>query len=190
MADTFTATAQAAVTWTASRQQIVLVNTGTSAVRVYRIWVYNSHGSGTVTGLTAIHQLWRGTVTGATTSGGTALTPIRHNPAGTASLTGIDCRTLPTSPGGELTRTGLLGQFIQATDEIAFGSITLEELQAFKPLSLIWDAGYKDSNVEPIVLRTNQGICLQTLAAGTGAGQGGTYAGDSIFSIEFTVAAS
>jgi hypothetical protein len=189
MADTFTAAISAATTWTASRQMAVLVNTGSSAVRVTRIWAYNT-GIATVTTATSIHQLWRGTVIGATVSGGTAFIPIRHNPSGTASLTGILCMTLPTAGNGELTKTGLLGQYIQAQDEMTVTTTQLEDLQALKPLTLIWDAGYKDANVEPIVLRTNQGICLQTLAAGTGVGQGGTYAGTSMFNIEFTVAAS
>lgn len=184
MADTFTAASQAAVNWTASSTQIGLINNSANVVRVYRIWVYNN-GVGTVSGGTCIYQLWRGT--GTAWTGGTALTPIRHNPAGVIALTSIAVNTLPTSG---FTNTALLGQYTQSNDEIAVTSLTMEEVQAFKATGLIWDAGYGDSNVEPIVVRTGQGVRLLTLAAGTGVGQGGTYAGNSMFAMEFTVAAS
>jgi hypothetical protein len=184
MADTFTAASQAAVAWAASATMIGLLNNSANVVRVYRIWVYNN-SVGTVSGGTCIYQLWRGT--GTTWTGGTALTPIRHNPAGVIALTSIGVNTLPTSG---FTNTALLSQHTISNDEIAVTSLTMEELQAFKATGLIWDAGYGDSNVEPLVIRNGQGIRLLALAAGAGVGQGGTYAGSAMFAMEFTVAAS
>ena len=47
-----------------------------------------------------------------------------------------------------------------SNDEPATGTGTNDELECIVPFMYVWDAGYGDTNVEPITLREGQGLTL------------------------------
>ncbi len=104
----------------------------------------------------------------------TAITPVAHDPAAT-TLTGLTVNTAGTL----VTLTSIFRQISRANDEIAAGGATFDEIQNVFPINVVWDAGYGDTNIEPITLRENQGCALITGALGT-------YAGSAHIHVEFT----
>jgi hypothetical protein len=78
--------------------------------------------------------------------------------------------------GTETFRTAL-----RATDEATISaSITLDELNTFLPLNVLWDAGVGDNNVQPITIRQNEGFVIQ-------AGTTGSFVGQCDIFIEMTI---
>lgn len=162
------------VSFAANKSMIGLYNgTGSGQIlRVYRIWILNNQTvavTGTITNL----EIRRCTAL----SGGTSLTPIKHDSNNTA----IPGQVI-ASTGGSPTLTDLFRRALWSTDEpSANATATIDELQTLIPLGCIWDVGYGDATVEPIVCREGQGVSLQSLGATTGVAD--------VF-IEFTMAAS
>lgn len=155
-----------ACTQAINKQMWTVYNTGSSnVVRIYRIWM-TSFSTAAVTGGMGTYVLDR--FTGAP-GGGAAVTPIKHNtasaavPAGITVLNGNTAITI-----GSVVSAGILKVFSRSNDEVSAASLTMEELQLIPSLNLIWDGGYGDSNVEPIVLRTGgEGLRCYSLNAGT-----------------------
>lgn len=132
-------------------------------VRVYRIYVVNI-STAAVTGGMGVYVLDRYT---GTPAGGAAVTLIKHNTASAnvpAQVTALDGDTAIT---GTLTSAGIFRVFCRSNDEISPTALTNDELGQVYPMNVIWDGGYGDSNVEPIVLRESEGLRLYTLNAGT-----------------------
>lgn len=155
-----------ACTQAINKQMWTVYNTGSSnVVRIYRIWM-TQLASGNVTGGIGTYVLDR--FTGAPT-GGSAVTPIKHNTASANVPAGITVLNGNTAIGvASVVSNGILKVFSRANDEIASASLTMEELQTIPSLNLVWDGGYGDSNVEPITLRTaGEGLRCYTLNAGT-----------------------
>lgn len=129
-------------------------------IRVYRVWVINS-GTGAVTG--GMTGFLMGRIAGVH-SGGTAINYLPHSSCVTAGsatpFTGISAAsgatTITASIGTEFRRV------FKASDEIAATSGTMDEIQNILPWALVWDTGYADANVEPFVIRENQGFLLRT----------------------------
>ena len=147
----------------ANDRNMLAINNATGSgklIKIYRIWCYND-GTSAVTGGTSGFLLGR--ISGIS-SGGTALNFLPHSSAVTASsatpFTGISAvyhsATITASIGTELRR------IFRSSDELAAGSGTMEEIQLLPAFSVIWDTGYADSNVEPLVLRENQGLLIRT----------------------------
>jgi hypothetical protein len=106
--------------------------------------------------------------------GPTAITPVAHDPAQT-TLTGLTVNT-----GGTLvTLSSTFRQISRPTDEFGAGGGGFDEFAIILPLNVVWDSGYGDTNVEPIVLRQNQGLALVTEVLGT-------YTGSAHIHVEFT----
>ncbi len=129
-------------------------------IKIYRIWVYNPT-TGTVSGGVTGLLLGRSATV---YSGGTALNFLPHSSAVAASsatpFTGI------AAASGATTITATMGtefrRVFRATDEIAAGGATMDEVQNIMPWAVLWDTGYADANVEPLVLRENQGFLIRT----------------------------
>lgn len=121
-------------------------------VRVYRIWSLNN-GRSLVTGVLTSLELRRITAG----SGGTPVTPAKHD-------TGSE--TFPAqivvSTNMIYTASDVFRRSIWSNDE-AIGTTTvvsIDEMEVFVPLNLLWDVGYADSTVEPIVCREGYGVAL------------------------------
>lgn len=175
MAATFRAVATG-VTWsTANKCMLKVFNAAGSGVvlRVYRVWVLNNQ-TAAVTGVLPPFTLTRTSTVG---SGGTAVTPVKHDTNSTnlpAQVTSSYADTvLPTIDA-------TFRKAIFSSDEPAVGGMTTDEFEGIVPFNIFWDGGYQDTNVEPIVLREGFGVMVYTLATTGGAGNA-----DII--IEFTV---
>lgn len=171
-AASFTALGQG-IAWGASKNMFSLYNTSASLVcRIYRVWMTNPQTSN-VTGGYALASLGR--ITSAIAGSPTAVTPVGHNPANT-TLTGLTVN----HAGTVATQTLVYRTIARPNDEIAAAGATADEIANIVPLNLIWDAGYRDTNVQPITLRENEGFNIRTPASP------GTYTGTADIRVEFT----
>jgi hypothetical protein len=159
MAQTYTIF-KADVTFAPNKCLIGLYNGSGSGriVRVYRVWALNNQITA-VTGAITNLELRRLTAG----SGGTAITPFKHDTNDESFPAQIVVATNMT-----FTPTDLLTRVLWSTDEPAINVLTIDELQITTPLCTLWDAGYADSSVEPIVCREGYGVALTNIGATVG----------------------
>lgn len=173
-------------TWRATSQTIAYasgksmldvsqLSTGSRVLRVYRMYHFNNRAS-SVTGVLTQMRIYRTTV-GASISGGATVTPVAHDTTSSALAADTTAGT-----GRTLTNSTLFRQYQYSTDEATVGGSTIDEWELFVPFAEVWQAGYGDTNVEPLTLRAAQGVNLHH--------QGTTAASDCDMEIEFTDAAS
>jgi hypothetical protein len=120
-------------------------------LRVYRVWLLNNQVSA-VTGVLTTLALRRTSAQ----SGGTSITPTKHDTASTS----LPAQVL-SATGATVTNTGdvQLRTIVWSNDEPVAGGASSDELECLAPLNCIWDST-GDSNIEPIVLREGQGATL------------------------------
>lgn len=169
MAATWRATSQA-VAYASAKSMIDVFNASGSAgvVRAYRMYHFNN-GTGAVTGVLTTMRVNRTTAA----SAGTSVTPVKHDsnsPALEAQMTAGTNRTI--------TRTDIFRQYLWSNDEPAVSGNTLDEWELLVPFAEVWNAGYGDSNVEPITCRAATGVEIQQ--------SGSSAVGTADFEIEFT----
>lgn len=162
--------AQGAITYASSKDMLNVFNAsgGASVVRVYRAWHFNN-GTAAVTGVLTTMQCRR--ITSA--SGGTGVTPVAHD-TDSAALSGISAGTNQSVTGSDIFR-----RYLWSNDEPAVSGATQDEWECLVPYAQVWESGYGDSNVEPIVCRDGQGFELFHA--------GSTAVGSCDMEIEFTV---
>jgi hypothetical protein len=120
-------------------------------IRVYRVWALNN-GVTAVTGVLTNLELRRIT----SGSGGSALTPMKHDSTNATFPAQIVVATNPT-----VSATDLFRRVIWSNDEASANvAASIDEMETLVPLNCIWDVGYNDLNVEPITLREGYGIAL------------------------------
>jgi hypothetical protein len=152
MAQTYTAGAVGA-TFANNKSMLGLFNGAGSGrvIRVYRVWVLNNQTAG-VTGVLTTWSLRRSSAQ----SGGTAITPTKHDTASETAPAQVLCATGPTAT---LTGDVALRTWVWSNDEPAVSSATSDEFETLVPLNCVWDST-GDSNIEPITLREGQGISV------------------------------
>lgn len=126
-------------------------------LRVYRVWCLN-HQTGAVTGVMTALELRRITAS----TGGTAQTAVKHDTASASLPAQVTAAAGPTD-----TATDLFRRVLWSGDEPTVGTGTNDELECLPENGKIWDAGYGDTNVEPITLREGQGISVRQPGANT-----------------------
>lgn len=150
MAKTYTAYATG-IAFASNKSLLGIFNAhATRKVKLYRAWVLNNQTSA-VTGVLTSMLLRKISAL----SAGTAVTPVAHDTGNaTVDLTSVTCVT-----GGTFTNTAdnAFRQIMWSGDEPAVSSATSDELQCIVPLMCIWDST-GDSNIEPFVCNTNEGI--------------------------------
>jgi hypothetical protein len=155
---------------------IDLFNSSSSAryIRAYRIYMFNN-GTTSVTGVLTNIQVRRSSAS----SGGTSITPIAHNLGNSA----LDANTT-AGTGRTVTSSSVFRQVLYQNDEPAVTTLDMDALLTLVPFAEIWNAGYGDSNVEPIVCRAgqNEGVCVFQ--------PGANAVGSCDLEIEFTDSAS
>ncbi len=131
-------------------------------VKVYRVWLQNNQ-VGALTGAQLIFEL-RKLITLTTISAGTSVTPKSQNSGNVALGTVVSWtnRTYTT-----IGTNALMRRLAWSTDETTVSTGTNDEWEMSFPHCIMWDSNYKDSNVEPIVLRENQALGLQQLTTAT-----------------------
>jgi hypothetical protein len=113
-------------------------------VRIYRVWTLNN-GTAAVTGVMTNFEMRR-TSAGA---GGSAITSEAF-PA-----------QIIVSTNQTVTTTDLFRRTTWSNDEATGNAAcSMDELETLPPLNCIWDVGYGDTNVEPIVLREGYGLAV------------------------------
>jgi hypothetical protein len=173
MADTWRASAQT-VAFANGKSMLDLFN-GTGSGRVIRIrraYQFNN-GLGAVTGVLTTMRLYRSN----SGSGGVTVVPVPHDETNTALDANITSGTGRTSGDGDLLR-----QYIWSNDEPAIAGAGMDEWECLVPFAKVWDAGYVDSDSQPLTCREDQGFNIKH--------QGTTIVGTNDFEIEFTNEAS
>lgn len=162
MAQTWTAY-YSAVAFAAAKNMAAILNThATEVLKIRRIGLLNAQ-TAAVTGVLCSLELRKYPAT-ATLAAPTAVTPTTHDSTNTAPASATYGHA--GTPGGS---TGVvLRRIFWSSDEAAISSATSDELETYVPLNIIFDAGYGDSNVQPLTLRQNEMVCLYNVSGAAG----------------------
>jgi hypothetical protein len=173
MAATWRATS-GGVAFAATKDMINVMNgaSATRVIRVFRAYQFNN-GVTAVTGVLTTMQIRRLTAA----SAGSAVTPVKHDTSSPA----LDVNTT-AGTGQTTTGTDIFRRFLWSNDEPTVSSNTQDEWELLVPFAEVWNAGYGDTNIEPIVCRA--GFGFQVFHSGV------TIVGTNDFEIEFTDAAT
>lgn len=170
MASTYTAAALG-VSFAANKSMIGIFNGSGSGViiKVYRIWILNNQ-TVAVTGVLTNIEIRRITAG----SGGNIITPTKHvssNPSLPAQVIVASAMTV--------TNSDLLRRVVWSTDEpVANTTATIDELETLPAICTVWDSGYTDTDIQPLVLREGEGVSVMNVGATVGVAD---------FFIEFTM---
>lgn len=177
MTATYRATSQVVATASGKSMIDIAQDTGGSrVVRAYRIYMFQRR-TGATTGALSEFAVYRQTVGASAPAGGSTITPVLHDTNSAALAANVTAGTDRT-----ITDSDIFRSFIWSTDEASVGGANMEEWEIFVPFAEVWNAGYGDSNVEPIVSRAGEGVHLKHVGTST--------AGQVNLEIEFTDAAS
>lgn len=159
-----------AVAFASGKSMLDIFNGASSAklLKVYRAWQFNN-GTGAVTGVLTTMRVNR--ITAA--SAGSAVTPIAHDTSSAA----LDANST-SGTGRTTTASDIFRQWVWSNDEPAVSGTSMDEWELLVPFAQIWESGYGDSNVEPVVCRAAQGFEIKQ--------QGVSAVGTNDFEIEFT----
>jgi hypothetical protein len=173
MAATWRATSGAVAYANAKDMLNVFNNTGsTRIIRAFRGYWFNN-GTAAVSGVITTAQCRR--ITAA--SAGTAVTPVKHDTNSSALNANTTCGTNQTVTGSDIFR-----RFLFVNEEPIVGGTTQANWLTLIPFAEVWNAGYSDTNVEPIVCRATQGFELFH--------SGSSAVGTADLEIEFTDSAT
>lgn len=157
MADTFLVAANGIPFTAVNTSHLALFNASGSGkiLRVYRVWVTQSAQDVAITGSQQLLGLNR--ITAITASNWT-IAPVPYN-SGAASVPS------QVSAGSKFTVTtsDLFRRIAWSSDERTIQASTIDEFQNVPGLAYMWDVGYSDANVEPIVCREGQGVSIQNI---------------------------
>ena len=162
MTDSYTAYFNG-ITFLAGKAMAGMLNTHASElIKIRRVGVLNAQ-TAAVTGVLCQMELRFYPAT-MTYSGSTAVTATKHDStnAAFAALT-IGHNGTPGGSTGEVLR-----RIWWSSDEAAISVGTIDEMETNVPLNIIWDAGYGDANVQPLVLRQDQGLVLWNTTGAVG----------------------
>jgi hypothetical protein len=101
--------------------------------------------------------------TGATLPGGTAITPVSHDTTNVAPATAT--YSYNSVPAGV---SSVLRRVFWSSDEAAVNAGSIDEIETFVPLNIIWDAGYGDANVQALALREDESIIVYNTTGAVG----------------------
>lgn len=162
MANTWRAVALG-VTFASGKSMIDIAHTAADGrfERLRRLYQFNN-GTTAVTGVLTTMRIERHS-TGAPT-GGTTVTSVPHDTGNAALNAGFSAGT-----GRTTTATDVFRQYVWSNDEPAVGGNTLDEWELFLPFVEVWNAGYGEGAVQPLVLRGTVAQGLQCRQSGVSA---------------------
>lgn len=150
------------VAFAATKNMAAILNThATEKIKIRRIGLLNAQ-TAAVTGVLCAIELRLYTAT-ATLAAPTAVVPVKHD----------STKAAPTSatighagtPGGT---PAVLRRIFWSSDEATISTGTLDEWETLVPLNIIWDAGYYDPIVEPLVLNQNEMVSVYNVSGAAG----------------------
>lgn len=182
MANTWTARTAGAVAFASNKSMIAVVNLASSGLvaRVYRIWALNNQ-TGAVTGVITPVIVSRVTTAQTTAAGITAtatITPVAHDTNNSSITDKVACYTGATT-NMTVVANSTYRQILLTNDEPATTVLTPDEFWCFPLIAEIFTTGYKDSNVEPIVLRAGEGLEVRQ----PGANAAGLFQFNMLFTV-------
>jgi len=160
MAATWTAYFQAVAFAATKNMASVLNGHATEIIKIRRVGLLNSQ-TAAVTGVLCSMELRK--YTGASLGTPTAVTPTTHDSTNSAPTT-IVVGHAGTIGGTPFT----LRRLFWSSDEAAISAATSDELETYVPLNIIFDAGYGDSNVQPLTLRQNEMLTVYNVSGAAG----------------------
>jgi hypothetical protein len=124
-------------------------------LRIYRVWVVNSAQD---TGLTGAQQLLGLNRITAVTASNWRIEPVSYD----STAPNIPVQILAGSKF-TVTTTDLFKRVAWSSDEVNSQTSTIDEHQLVPGFTYLWDVGYNDANVEPIVCREGFGVSVQNI---------------------------
>lgn len=162
MAQTFTAL-YPGVTFAAGKVLAGILNAhATEVLKIRRVGLVNMQPSA-VAGVICAIELRKYTDT-AELSGGSTVTPVAHDSANTAAASAVF--SFNSTPSGT---SNLLRRIWWSSDEPSVGTGTVDELECNIPLNIVWDAGYGESDVQPLTLRQDESMVVYNVSGTVGA---------------------
>jgi len=160
MAQTFTAS-YIGVTFGNNKSIATLFNGTGSAkvVRIYRIIVLNNQTVAIANGVVTTIELRRISAS----SGGTAVTPLKHD----TNTPNLNANIVATTGATDTVGSDILKRFMWSTDEPAATVSTIDEWQCIPVFNTVWESGYGENNLDPIVLREGEGLALRQPGSNT-----------------------
>lgn len=135
------------------------VNSG-KVLSVYKMWMLNNQ-TVAVTGVMTIMELW----TISATSGGSALTALKHN----SNLENLPPQIIITE-GATNSYANLFRRFNWSSDEPLASISGMDEWELFANFTSFWKVPINQSIIEPLTLNEGQGVCVR-LSTTTSVGQ-------------------
>lgn len=162
MANTWQSASQG-VAFAANKHMLDVFNdtSSTRVIRVYRAYHFNNQ----TTGITGVINTMRVNIITAAPTGGTAVTPIAMDTSNAA----LNANT--TSGTGRATTVGnILRQVLNMPDEPTVTTLDWDALGTLVPFAEIWNAGYGDSNIQPLTCHASEarGFSLQSITQTVG----------------------
>lgn len=149
------------IAFAATKNMAAVLNThATEVIKIRRIGLLNSQTVG-VTGVLCSIEVRK--YTGASLTTPTAVTPTTHDSTNTGP-SGITVGHAGTIAGTPAT----LRRIFWSSDEAAISTATSDELETYVPLNIVFDAGYGDSNVQPLTLRQNEMAMVYNVSGAAG----------------------
>ncbi len=124
-------------------------------VKVYRVWAEIPSQILAITGVLYLGILARCN----TVSGGVTTTPVSYDSSNTALGT--------VSSGSKRTATivSTLRRVLFSNDEAVLNSATMDEYLLLNLRNEIWNSSTKNTDIQPLVLRENEGLTFQNTTA-------------------------
>lgn len=159
MANTWTVYASS-VAFAVNKNMIAVLNGGSRVLRIRRVGLLNNQ-TVALTGAVCSGEIRRYVSAGL--SGQSDITPLAHDTSNSA-LVSVTIGTGGTPSGTPST----FRRYVWSSDEPVVGGASVDELECLVPLNIIWDSGYGDANVQPLVLRQNELFCIYNTAGASG----------------------
>lgn len=128
-------------------------------VSIYRIIILNNQTVAIANGVITTIEIRRIT---ASVGGDNALV-VKHD---TASAT-LDSNITVTVGSTDTVSSDTFRRFLWSTDEPTVTSTTLDEWETIPIFNTVWDSGYGETNIDPIVCREGQGIAIKQPGSNT-----------------------
>jgi hypothetical protein len=138
-----------------------IMNGGTRHIKIRRVGFINNQ-TAAVTGVITAGELRF--YTSATWGSPTSVSPIAHDSTNSA-LSSVTAGYAGT-PGG--TGPTVIRRYVWSSDEPKLTTAQNNEWETLIPLNIIWDAGYGDSNVQPLTLNPNEGFFIWNITGAAG----------------------
>src|SRR5574343_9839 len=159
-----------AATYTANFQDIPFGNnkslatifngTGSGKVlNIYRIVCLNNQQVAVANGVVTTIEIRRITAS----TGGSTITAIKHD----TNSADLPAQVTVTTGATDTVGADTFRRFMWSTDEPIFNATTIDEWQCIPVFNTVWDSGYAETNIDPIVCREGYGIVVKSPGSNT-----------------------